>query len=72
MISVTIITEQGDTWRYTTGDGSFSSQNSGVVCGVPATPQPSRPTTILTVQSSSSLCHLKGQMRMFWKETIND
>lgn len=48
--------------RFTEGSGNFISQNPGVVCGVPSTPQPARLTSFLTVPPSS-LCHLEGQMR---------
>lgn len=56
--------------RSTEGSGNFISQNPGVVCGVPSTPQPARLTSFLTMPKSS-LCHLEGQMRRNRYETMS-
>lgn len=49
--------------RFTEGSESVISQNSGVVCGVPSTPQPARLTSFLTMPPSS-LCNLERQVRI--------
>lgn len=46
--------------RFTEGSGKIISQNPGVVCGVPSTPQPARLTSFLTMPPSS-LCHLEDK-----------
>lgn len=47
--------------RLMEGSGNNISQNPGVACGVPSTPQPARLTSFLTMPPSSSY-HLEGQM----------
>lgn len=55
---------------FTKGSGNCVSQNPGVVCGVPSTPQPARLTSFLTMPPSF-FCHLEGQMRRDAYETVS-
>lgn len=56
--------------RFTEGSGDCISQNPGVVCGVPSTPQPARLTGFLTMPPSF-LWHLEEQMRKDSYETMS-
>lgn len=47
--------------RFTKGSGNFTSQDLGVVYGVPSTPKPARLTSSLTVLPS--FCHLEEPMK---------
>lgn len=55
--------------RFTEGSGNLISQNPGVVCGVPSTPQPARLTSFLTIPPSS-LSDLERQGRRDPYETM--